>query len=480
MREIEPDAALGNGGLGRLAACFLDSMATLGVPGYGYGIRYEYGMFHQGIEDGQQVEHPDNWLRYGNPWEFPRPEVLYQVKFHGRVVEFADEHGRKRHQWVDTDDVMAMAYDYPIPGYDTGTVNNMRLWAAKASARLRPQVFQRRRLHRARWRTRTIPRTCPRCSIPNDTTEMGRELRLKQQYFFVCASLQDMLYRFAKSDVPLDSLPDKVAIQLNDTHPSIAVAELMRILIDLHRMEWARAWDITTRTFAYTNHTLMPEALETWPVPLFERVLPRHLQIIYEINHRFLKDVMHHYPGDPGAVAAHVADRRDGRASASAWRTWPSSAATRSTASPRFIRDLMKETIFADFHRLWPDKIVNMTNGVTPRRWLNQANPGLSKLITQPYRQVAGSRISTSCGGSRRWRTTPAFAPRSSRVKRDNKARLAQLHRAAPVNSASIPIRCSTCRSSASTNTSASCSTCCTSSRSTTACAPAATRRRAR
>jgi starch phosphorylase len=255
-------------------------------------------MFHQGIEEGQQVEHPDNWLRYGNPWEFPRPEVLYQVKFHGRVVEFADEHGKKSHQWVDGDDVMAMAYDYPIPGYDTGTVNNMRLWAAKASRDFDLKYFNEGNYIRA-VEDKNDSENLSKVLYPDDTTEMGRELRLKQQYFFVSASLQDMLYRFDKSGVGLDSLPDKVAIQLNDTHPSIAVAELMRILIDQHHYEWPRAWDIVTRTFAYTNHTLMPEALETWPVGLFERVLPRHLQIIYEINHRFLKDVMHHYPADP-------------------------------------------------------------------------------------------------------------------------------------------------------------------------------------
>jgi starch phosphorylase len=259
LREVEPDAALGNGGLGRLAACFLDSMATLGVPGYGYGIRYEYGMFHQSIENGQQIEHPDNWLRHGNPWEFPRPEVLYHVKFHGRVVDYIDEHGRKRHQWVDSHDVMAMAYDYPIPGFNTDTVNNMRLWAAKATRDFDLKHFNEGEYIRA-VESKNESENLSKVLYPNDTTEMGRELRLKQQYFFVSASLQDLLFRFAKSGASLDKLPEKVAIQLNDTHPSIAVAELMRILIDLHHMDWGKAWNITTRTFAYTNHTLMPEA----------------------------------------------------------------------------------------------------------------------------------------------------------------------------------------------------------------------------
>ena len=380
IRELEQDAALGNGGLGRLAACFLDSMATLGIPGYGYGIRYEYGMFHQGIEEGRQVEHPDNWLRYGSPWEFPRPEVLYQVKFHGRVVNFTDEHGRLHFHWVDSDDVMAMAYDYPIPGYDTGTVNNMRLWAAKSSRDFNLKFFNEGDYIGA-VEDKNESENLSKVLYPDDTTEMGRELRLKQQYFFVSASLQDMLYRYTKSDVPLDGLPDKVAIQLNDTHPSIAVAELMRILVDQHHMDWARAWDITRRTFAYTNHTLMPEALETWPVPLFERVLPRHLQIIQEINHRFLKEVMHLYPDEPVlwqrmSLIDEYGDKRIRMAHLAIV------GSHKVNGVAEIHTRLMKETIFADFHRLWPDKIINMTNGITPRRWLNQANPGLSALIS--------------------------------------------------------------------------------------------------
>ena len=423
IREVEQDAALGNGGLGRLAACFLDSMATMGIPGYGYGIRYEYGMFRQGVEDGQQVEHPDNWLRYGNPWEFPRPEVLYQVKFHGRVVEFADGHGQRRHEWVDTDDVMAMAYDYPIPGYDTGTVNNMRLWAAKASRDFDLKYFNEGNYIRA-VEDKNESENLSKVLYPDDTTEMGRELRLKQQYFFVSASLQDMLYRFAKSGVPIDALADKVAVQLNDTHPSIAVAELMRILIDERGLDWSRAWAITTRTFAYTNHTLMPEALETWPVPLFERVLPRHLQIIYEINHRFLRDVMHHYPADPALwQRMSLIDEREGRRIRMAHLAIVGSHKVNGVAAIH--TRLMKETIFADFHRLWPDRIVNMTNGVTPRRWLNQANPALAHLITRHIgkdwlKDLDQLRRLAPLAEDAEFRA--AFA----QVKRDNKARLAQ------------------------------------------------------
>ena len=278
IRDVEQDAALGNGGLGRLAACFLDSMATLSIPGYGYGIRYQYGMFRQRIENGYQVEQPDTWLRYGNPWEFPRPEVLFPVKFGGRVVEYIDDRGRQRFQWVDADDVMAMAFDTPVPGYDTGTVNNMRLWSAKATHDFNLKHFNEGNYIKA-VEQKNESENLSRVLYPDDTTQMGRELRLKQQYFFVSASLQDILRRFLSHHSNLDDLPDKVAIQLNDTHPAIAIPELMRVLIDLHDLDWDRAWDITRKTFAYTNHTLMPEALETWPVALFERVLPRHLQV---------------------------------------------------------------------------------------------------------------------------------------------------------------------------------------------------------
>lgn len=380
VREMEHDAALGNGGLGRLAACFLDSMATLNLPGYGYGIRYEYGMFSQRIEDGKQVEHPDNWLRYGNPWEFPRPEVLYQVKFHGRVIQYADEQGQVRHHWVDSDDVMAMAYDTPIPGYATNTVNNMRLWAAKATRDFELRYFNEGNYIKA-VEDKNESENLSKVLYPDDTTMMGRELRLKQQYFFVCASLQDVLYRYGKYNATFDALPDKVAIQLNDTHPTIAVAELMRILVDMHHLEWDRAWDITTRTFSYTNHTLMPEALETWPVAMFENILPRHMQIIYEINHLFLRDVMHRYPGDTEilrrmSIISETGEKRIRMAHLAIV------GSHKVNGVAELHTELMKQTIFSDFNRFYPGKIVNMTNGITPRRWLNQANPRLAELIS--------------------------------------------------------------------------------------------------
>ncbi len=381
LREMESDAALGNGGLGRLAACFLDSMATLRLPGYGYGIRYEYGMFHQRIENGIQVEHPDNWLRYGNPWEFPRPEVLYPVKFFGRVVHYQDEQGVLRHHWVDTEEVMAMAYDTPIPGYNTNTVNNLRLWAAKASRDFDLKYFNEGNYIKA-VADKNESENLSKVLYPDDTTQMGRELRLKQQYFFVSCSLHDILHRYSKYHSSFDELPDKVAIQLNDTHPSIAIPELMRILIDMHHLEWDKAWGIAVRTFAYTNHTLMPEALETWPVRLMETILPRHMQIIYEINSRFLSGVIHRFPGDFERLRRMSIINEEGERSVRmAHLAMVGSHKVNGVA--QIHTDLMKQTIFRDFDEYFPDKIVNKTNGITPRRWLNQANPWLSSLISE-------------------------------------------------------------------------------------------------
>jgi len=380
IREMEPDAALGNGGLGRLAACFLDSMATLRLPGYGYGIRYEYGMFYQRIENGYQVEHPDNWLRYGNPWEFPRAEVLFPVKFYGRVVDYPDERGNIRHHWVDTDDVMAMAYDTPIPGYQTNTVNNMRLWAAKSSRDFELKYFNEGNYIKA-VEDKNESENISKVLYPDDTTLMGRELRLRQQYFFVSASLQDILFRFQKHHNSWDELPDKVAIQLNDTHPAIAIPELMRLLVDMHGVDWDRAWGITVRTFSYTNHTLMPEALETWPVGLFEKLLPRHLQIIYEINHRFLKEVMHRHPGDVDLLRRmSIIDEGGERSVRMAHLAIVGSHKVNGVAALH--TQLMTSTIFSDFNEFYPGKIINITNGITQRRWLNQANRLLTQLVS--------------------------------------------------------------------------------------------------
>ncbi len=423
VRDLEFDAALGNGGLGRLAACFLDSMATLQFPGYGYGIRYEYGMFRQKLENGRQVEHPDNWLRYGNPWEFPRPEVLYQVKFYGRVVQYSDEWGRLRHHWVETDDVMAMAYDTPIPGFQVDTVNNMRLWAAKASRDFDLHYFNEGDYIKA-VEDKTRSENLSKVLYPADTTEEGRELRLKQQYFFVSASLQDIIGRFQKHHDSLDELPDRVAIQLNDTHPAIAIPELMRILLDVHNMEWERAWDITLRTFAYTNHTLLPEALESWPVEMIGQILPRHLQIIYEINHRFLNDVMHHHPGDVERLRRmSLVDEQGGRRIRMAHLAIVGSHKVNGVA--KLHTELLQNEIFNDFHRFFPERFINITNGITPRRWLNQANRDLAQLICErigPGWVTDLGRLEELAGAAEEGE----FRRRFNEIKLDNKCRLAQ------------------------------------------------------
>lgn len=424
VREMEDDAALGNGGLGRLAACFLDSMATLNLPGYGYGIRYEYGMFAQRIEQGRQVEHPDNWLRYGNPWEFPRPEVLYQVKFGGRVVQYTNEKGEVRHHWVDAEDVMAMAYDTPIPGFATRTVNNMRLWAAKGSRDFDLKYFNEGNYIKA-VENKNASENLSKVLYPDDSTAMGRELRLKQQYFFVSASLQDILFRFSRYHKDFGDLPDKAAMQLNDTHPSLAIAELMRLLVDINHVDWDKAWDITTRTFAYTNHTLMSEALETWPVALFEAILPRHLQIIYDINERFLNGVRHSFPGDTALLRRmSIIDEEGQKSVRMAHLAIVGSHKVNGVAEIH--TDLMKRTIFADFDHYFPGRIVNMTNGITPRRWLSQANPPLASLITSRI----GDGWLTDLGQLKRLiplADDAQFRKDFAAVKRANKQRLAAL-----------------------------------------------------
>jgi len=381
VSEYEAEAGLGNGGLGRLAACFLDSLASLDMPGFGYGIRYEYGMFTQQVEKGWQVEHPDNWLRYGNPWEFPRTDVIYRVQFKGSAQLLTEEGQPPHYAWTETEDVMAMAYDMPIPGYGGKTVNNLRLWSAKASRDFNLRYFNEGNYIRA-VEQKTQSENLSKVLYPDDTTQMGRELRLMQEYFFVAATLQDILFHFTKDHESFEQLPDEVAIQLNDTHPSIAIPELMRILVDEHRLEWDKAWDITLRTFAYTNHTLLPEALETWPVSLLGRLLPRHLLIIYEINRRFLAEVSRLYPGDMGLIRrVSLIDEEHGQRVRMSHLAIVGSHKINGVAKLHSL--LMQTTIFSDFARLYPDRFINITNGVTPRRWLDQANRGLSGLITE-------------------------------------------------------------------------------------------------
>jgi len=380
IAELEPDAALGNGGLGRLAACILDSMASQCIPGYGYGIRYEYGMFQQQLHDGQQVEHPDNWLRYGNTWEFPRPEKIFPVRFYGRVVSHRDN-GNTRHHWQDCEEVIAMAYDYPTPGYGNKNVNNLRLWAAKSTRDFDLNYFNEGDYIGAiekKAETETISMVL----YPNDATAVGRELRLKQEYFFVSASIQDILSHHEEMGYRITELPSQVAMQLNDTHPAIAVAELMRLLLDKYQLSWNTAWETTQQVFGYTNHTLMPEALETWPVDLMERVLPRHMQIIYEINFHFLNEVHHRFPGDNDiARRLSIIDEDNGRRVRMAHLAVIGSHKINGVAALH--TQLLKDTLFHDFHRLWPERFISITNGITPRLWLNQANPALTAQISE-------------------------------------------------------------------------------------------------
>jgi starch phosphorylase len=377
--EAEPDAALGNGGLGRLAACFMDSLATHNLPGFGYGIRYEYGLFEQRFEHGWQVERPEHWLRFGNPWEFPRPEVLYPVQFYGRVEEARDRRGGRSYRWVDAERVLAMAYDTPVVGYGGQTINTLRLWSAQATSDFDFGHFSEGDYLKA-VQQKVLSENLSRVLYPNDATEQGRELRFKQEYFFTSASLQDILRRYRQHHKTFDQLPSKAAIQLNDTHPAIGIAELMRLLVDQHGVEWEQAWDITQRTFSYTNHTLLPEALEAWPVRLVERVLPRHMQIIYEINGLFLTK-LRRSSVDMGRVQrlSLIDEHGDRRVRMGSLAFLGSHHVNGVSA---LHTELMKQTVFADHHAEFPDRIVNVTNGITPRRWLHQANRPLSDLIS--------------------------------------------------------------------------------------------------
>ena len=381
LRELEWDAGLGNGGLGRLAACFLDSMASLNIPAYGYGIRYEYGIFFQHIQNGHQVETPDNWLRYGNPWEIARPEYLYPVRFYGRVEQFRDGEGKLRHKWVDTSDVMAMAYDTPVPGYMNGTVNTMRLWAAKSTRGFDLSYFNHGNYIKA-VDDKNHSENISRVLYPNDNMMEGKELRLKQEYFLVAATLQDIIRRYKFSHKTFGQFPDKVAIQLNDTHPALVVPELMRILLDEENLDWDEAWDITRTTCSYTNHTILPEALEQWPVSLLENMLPRHLQIIYEINSRFLEGVGQTYPDDLERMR-RMSIIGEGQEKSVRMANLAVVGSKKINGVSALHSELIKETLFKDFHEYYPTRFVNCTNGITPRRWLKKANPALAELITQ-------------------------------------------------------------------------------------------------
>ncbi|CAK0767554.1 glycogen phosphorylase [Azospirillaceae bacterium] len=420
--DTEPDAALGNGGLGRLAACFLDSMASLHLPAYGYGIRYEFGLFEQRFENGWQVEQPEQWLQHGNPWEFARPEVRYPVQFYGRVEEVRNANGSRSYRWVDGERVWAMAHDTPVVGYGGQTINTLRLWSAQATNTFNLHLFSSGDYLRA-VEQRVHSENLSRVLYPDDATETGRELRLKQEYFFTSASLQDILRRYLQHHNTFELLPQRAAIQLNDTHPAIGIAELMRLLVDQHNVPWDHAWELTTQTFSYTNHTLLPEALEAWPVHMMERVLPRLMQIIYDINGRFLQRSNARRDGDMGRLSRlSLIDEHGDRRVRMGNLAFIGSHKINGVSALH--TELMKQTVFADLHAEFPDRIVNKTNGITPRRWLYEANPNLSALITG---RIGPSWINDL---SHLERLKPraddsVFREEFRRAKRKNKARLA-------------------------------------------------------
>ncbi len=380
IREIENDMGLGNGGLGRLAACYLDSMATLELPAFGYGIRYEYGIFKQTIENGYQAEYPDSWLQHGNPWDILRRDLEYRVKFYGKAIKVQNPDGSYRFDWVETEDVLAVAYDIPVPGYKNNTVNNLRLWQAKACSDFSFKDFNAGD-YVAAVSTKTDSETISKVLYPNDSYVEGKFLRLKQQYFFVSATLQDIIRKYKINNNTFDKFAEKNAIQLNDTHPVVAIPELMRILIDQEGLSWVKAWNITSKTFAYTNHTVVPEALEEWSLQLFEELLPRHVQIVYEINRRFLEFVKKNYSTDPNILSGlSIINESNGKSVRMANLAIVSSFAVNGVAALH--TEILKNHIFAHFHKIYPGKFINITNGITPRRWLKTANPFLSKIIS--------------------------------------------------------------------------------------------------
>ncbi len=380
IRELEHDMGLGNGGLGRLAACYLDSLATLEYPAFGYGIRYEFGIFNQKIENGYQVEKPDNWLAYGNPWEILRRELTFRVKFNGRVTTYEDEKGNMKFKWTDTKDILAVAYDVPVPGYKTNTVNNLRLWEAKPTKEFDFDEFNMGN-YVAAVQSKTESENISKVLYPNDTITEGKFLRLRQQYFFVSATLQDIIRKYHINYKKFDKFSKKVAIQLNDTHPVIAIPELMRILIDENNLSWDKAWNLTVETFAYTNHTVVPEALEEWSARILDELLPRHLQIIYEINRRFIEFVKANYSEDE-AVIRELSIIREGTDKKIKMANLAIVGCHSVNGVAELHTRILKEKIFYHFHKLFPQKFKNITNGITPRRWLKSANPLLSGLIS--------------------------------------------------------------------------------------------------
>jgi glycogen phosphorylase len=379
--EEEYDMGLGNGGLGRLAACFLDSMANLDLPAIGYGIRYEFGLFKQEFDDGYQVEHPDSWMPYGDIWDIVRPEHIQDIQVYGEVQSVFNDRGEYKPKWINGRAVRGVPYDIPICGYELGSVNFLRLWESKATSDIDFDTFNEGSYDEA-LRQKNENETISKILYPNDETENGKELRLVQQYFFVTCSLKDIVRRYQVNNEGWEHFPEKVCVQLNDTHPAIAVAELMRILHDEHELPWEEAWDRTTRTFAYTNHTLLPEALERWSVPLFTRVLPRHIQLIMEINVRFLEQVKKQWPGDESKIKA-LSLIEEGRVQHVRMAHLAVVGSFSVNGVAALHTRLLRRNLFSDFDEMYPGKFNNKTNGITPRRWLLSINPGLSNLITE-------------------------------------------------------------------------------------------------
>jgi len=424
VAKEEIDPGLGNGGLGRLAACFLDSLATLQYPAVGYGIRYDYGIFTQAIdEDGRQRETASSWLRHRVPWEIQRGDARYLIRFGGRCLASQDAHGQTRYRWVDTRNIWAIAFDQLIPGNRSPTVNHLRLWAGRAIAPFDVEAFNAGR-HAEASAEDVEAKNVSRILYPDDTTPQGKELRLKQQYFFVSASLQDMLAQHLAEDRSLETLPDAWAIQLNDTHPALAIPELIRLLVDEHEMDWDVAWDITRRVFSYTNHTLLPEALEVWPVAFFERLLPRHLQIIYLINRGLLDEISAKHPNDhERRQRMSLIDEGHGRQVRMAHLAVVASHTVNGVA--KLHSELMQRTIFADFADLYPDRFTNVTNGIAVRRWLKQSNPGLSALLTERLGHAWENDLEEL--ERLRWAAEDAeFRGRFAAIKADNKRLLAE------------------------------------------------------
>lgn len=425
VAALEPDAALGNGGLGRLAACFMESMATVDIPAYGYGIRYVHGLFKQQMSDGWQVELPETWLSHGNPWEFPRHESAYEIGFGGSVETIGTELDEtQRCIWKPQERMMAVAYDTPVVGWRANRVNTLRLWTAQPIDPILLDAFNAGD-HIGALRESNKAEALTQVLYPADETPAGQELRLRQEYFFSSASLQDILRRHLQQFGDLETLPDKVAIQLNDTHPAVSVAELMRLLIDVHQMEFDPAWEITRKTFSYTNHTLLPEALESWPVPLFERLLPRHMQLVYAINAKVLRQARKERGYDEDQIrSVSVIDEGGERRVRMGNLAFIGSHSINGVSALH--TELMKQTVFSDLHGLYPDRINNKTNGITPRRWLMQCNPGLFSLI----REAIGDEFmddAEALSALAPFASDAEFRARFAAVKRDNKQRLSNL-----------------------------------------------------